>query len=116
MQQWGKFAEAVTSSPCPPHWRGELAALALHRPCFLARRKGAAPVQPADKIPAIAQRNIEAVARLEQEVFQRRSRLDRASDAISAFVGSIRFVLAHGLAFAGWVAVNAGAVPGVSPF
>jgi uncharacterized membrane protein len=72
--------------------------------------------QPADKIPAIARRNIEAVVRLEQEVLLRRSRLDRASDAISAFVGSIRFVLAHALAIAAWVAVNAGAVPGVLPF
>jgi uncharacterized membrane protein len=74
------------------------------------------PSPTPDTIPAVAQRNIEAVARLEQEMLERRSRLDRVSDAITAFVGSIRFVLAHGVAFTAWVAVNSGAVPGVSPF
>jgi uncharacterized membrane protein len=63
---------------------------------------------PSDKIPALTQRNIESIAQLEQEFRRQRTSLDRASDAISAFVGSIQFVVAHALAIAAWVALNIG--------
>jgi uncharacterized membrane protein len=63
---------------------------------------------PAEKIPGLTQRNIEAIAQLEQEFRRQRTSLDRASDAISAFVGSIQFVIAHALGIAAWVALNIG--------
>jgi uncharacterized membrane protein len=65
---------------------------------------------PSDRIPGLTQRNIEAIAQLEQEFRQQRSRLDRGSDAISAFVGSIQFVIAHAVGLAAWVALNIGLV------
>jgi uncharacterized membrane protein len=42
------------------------------------------------------------------EFRRQRSRLDRASDTISAFVGSIQFVIAHAVAIFAWVILNVG--------
>src|SRR5437763_751295 len=64
--------------------------------------------RPDDRIPGLTQRNIESIAQLEQEFKQQRSRLDRGSDAISGFVGSIQFVIAHALGLGAWVALNIG--------
>src|SRR5262245_4043154 len=71
---------------------------------------------PGDKVPGVTQRNIEAIAQLEQDFIRRRSLLDRASDAISAFVGSIQFVIAHAVILALWVLLNVGALSGLKPF
>ena len=63
--------------------------------------------KPSDKVPGVTLRNIEAVAQLEQEFQRQRTGLDRASDAITAFVGSIQFVIAHGVGISLWVLLNA---------
>jgi uncharacterized membrane protein len=63
--------------------------------------------EPAEKVPAVAQRNIEAIAQLEQEMLRQRTGLDRVSDAISAFVGSIQFVIAHAIGIFAWMVLNA---------
>ena len=64
--------------------------------------------KPGDKIPGLTHRNIESIAQLEQEFKRQRSRLDRVSDAISSFVGSIQLVIAHALGLVVWVALNVG--------
>lgn len=64
------------------------------------------PPAPRDKVPGVTRRNIEAVAQLEQELDRQRSRLDRVSDAITAFVGSVQFVAAHAALLLLWVVVN----------
>ena len=66
--------------------------------------------------PRRAVRNVEEVAALEAEAERGRRVSDRAADAIVAIVGTIGFVLAHLLLFAGWAAVNGGMVPGVPAF
>ncbi|HYG67101.1 MAG TPA: DUF1003 domain-containing protein [Anaeromyxobacteraceae bacterium] len=70
---------------------------------------------PADRngssLASVVERNIAAlVARRRAE--ERRQRLsDRISDRITAFVGSMTFVLIHALGFGLWVVVNLGWTP-----
>lgn len=51
-------------------------------------------------------RNIESIARLEQAFERRRTAVDRVSDAVSAFGGSIRFIVGNAVLIAGWVLWN----------
>jgi uncharacterized membrane protein len=46
------------------------------------------------------------VAELEQQLAERRSPLDRVSDTITNFTGSLRFIIAHLLFFAVWFTFN----------
>jgi uncharacterized membrane protein len=70
---------------------------------------------PADAHPP-TDRNIEALAHLEQETRQRRSRSQRLSDAITNFIGSMTFVVIHVVAFLLWVVLNLNLIPGVTAF
>jgi uncharacterized membrane protein len=71
---------------------------------------------PGGIAPPTAARNIEEVARLEQEAAARRSLADRVADLIAGFAGTVVFVLLHLLWFVVWATVNAGLVPGVPAF
>lgn len=64
------------------------------------------PTAPGDKMPGVTQRNIEAIAQLEQEFSRQRTLVDRVSDRITGFVGSVQFVLAHGCVILAWVLFN----------
>jgi uncharacterized membrane protein len=64
------------------------------------------PSAPGDKVPGVTQRNIDAIAQLEQEFSRQRTPLDRVSDGITAFVGSVQFVIAHAALILAWVLVN----------
>jgi uncharacterized membrane protein len=57
-------------------------------------------------VPPIVQDNIETIAQLEQRYARQRTRLDRISDAITTFAGSLQFILAHVVFFSCWVLVN----------
>jgi len=61
-------------------------------------------------------RNIEAVAKLEENFQRDRTATDRIADSIAAFTGSLKFVVLHAALFALWFAVNLGLVPGVPRF
>jgi uncharacterized membrane protein len=68
--------------------------------------------------PALTQgvrKNITSIAELEDQLERQRSAVDHVSDAITGFVGSLRFLTAHVLGFALWVFWNAGLLPGVVP-
>lgn len=67
-------------------------------------------------LPSTAQKNVEAIAQLEQQLHSRRSRVVKVGDRIAQFFGSLGFVAAHAVAIAAWVAVNVHAVPGVRAF
>jgi uncharacterized membrane protein len=56
--------------------------------------------------PDPAQRNVEAVARLEQAAQEQRTRLDRTIDGVTGWAGSLPFVYLHLVWFALWTAVN----------
>ena len=63
-----------------------------------------------------AANNVEAIARLEYEALHGRSAAERFSDAVTRFMGSMKFVILHVVVFAAWVLVNLGMVPGVAVF
>jgi len=67
-------------------------------------------------VPAVVRQNIDSITQLEQEFARQRSSLDRVSDAITGFVGSIHFVLAHVVFFAAWIVLNAPGVLGTRAF
>ncbi len=66
--------------------------------------------------PSTAIQNIHAVAELEQEFLRHRTLVDRISDAIASFVGSMPFVVIHMVWFAGWVLLNFRLLPGMKAF
>jgi uncharacterized membrane protein len=68
------------------------------------------------RAPASVAENIEKVIRVETEAAQPRSRSEALTDAVGRFVGRISFVVAQIVAFVGWVIVNAGTIPQVTPF
>jgi uncharacterized membrane protein len=69
---------------------------------WFRRRPDSAPT-----VPPVIRSNISSVAQLDEEFARRRSTLDRVSDAITGFVGSIEFVLAHAAVLLAWVLLNA---------
>lgn len=62
-----------------------------------------------------ARKNIEAIARLEQEAMLHRSPGERVSDAITRVIGTMGFVVGHVILFALWCAINLGYTP-LKPF
>jgi uncharacterized membrane protein len=55
---------------------------------------------------SLAEENISRIARLETEFLENRSGADRLTDAIADFVGSLRFVVIHGIWFFLWIVLN----------
>jgi uncharacterized membrane protein len=51
-------------------------------------------------------KNVHAIAELERQAFHGRTRLDRFTDAVTAFAGSRGFVVGHIVWFASWVLLN----------
>ena len=60
--------------------------------------------------------NIEAIANLEHEALLRRTSTERASDAITKFIGSTAFLLLQLLLVLTWSAINLHLIPAVKPF
>lgn len=58
-----------------------------------------------------AEKNIETIARLEQEAMRERRLGERVGDAFTRVMGSIGFVVFHLLLFAVWFTVNLGLTP-----
>ncbi len=62
------------------------------------------------------ERNVRAIAALEQAAIEDRSTGDRISDAINRVAGSSGFVVTHIVLFVVWIAINVGVVPAVAIF
>jgi uncharacterized membrane protein len=60
--------------------------------------------------------NIAAIAKLEGEALDRRSRTERDSDAIVKFIGSVKFLVLHGILVFVWVLLNLNLLRRVKPF
>ena len=67
-------------------------------------------------LPPSARKNVETIAQVERQLLEQRSRTDRLGEGIARFFGSLWFITAHVLFLAGWVLLNTGLIPGVSPF
>jgi uncharacterized membrane protein len=70
---------------------------------------GSAPANPTHL-------NIDAIAKLEHEALLRRTLTERASDAITKFIGSTAFLLLQVLLVLTWSAINLGLIPRVRAF
>jgi uncharacterized membrane protein len=68
------------------------------------------------EVPTPVRQNVDSVAQVEREFARRRSTLDRVSDVISAFTGSIQFIAAHVLFFAAWIVFNTFVVSTFDPY
>ena len=62
------------------------------------------------------QYNIDAIAKLEHDAFNRRTPTERVSDVITKVVGNVGFLLAELALIAGWSLVNLHIIPGVKAF
>jgi uncharacterized membrane protein len=62
------------------------------------------------------QEHVDLIAKHEQEFLARRTRVERVGDAVAAFTGSLRFVVIHGVLFAGWMVLNAVSIAGMRHF
>jgi uncharacterized membrane protein len=62
------------------------------------------------------QYNIDAIAKLEHDAFDRRTPIERVSDVITKLVGNIGFLLAHLILIFGWSLVNLHVIPGLKAF
>lgn len=71
-------------------------------------------LQPGSLGPVEA--NIRSVAELERAFEGRKNFVERVSDAIAGFSGSIFFVGLHILWFVVWFSINCGAIPGIPKF
>ncbi len=61
-------------------------------------------------------RNIRALTEVRRREARLRSRSDRIADAVTRFAGSMWCVYAHAVLFGGWLVVNAGWVPKLTPW
>jgi uncharacterized membrane protein len=62
------------------------------------------------------QYNIDAIAKLEHEAFNRRSPTERVSDVITKVVCNVGFLVAQLILISGWSLVNLHVIPGVKAF
>ncbi len=64
-----------------------------------------------------ARQSIRTVADLERDFMEHeRTPAERMGDLLGGFIGSFTFLLLQVLLLAGWLAVNLGLIPGISPF
>jgi len=71
---------------------------------------------PSLELPTTAKRNVQAIAKMEQELHGRRSRIERVGDGIACFFGTLWFIVAHALFFGGWIICNSIALVPVERF
>src|SRR5690348_9106102 len=112
-------AKPTRAKSTPPKPTAARPLPAKHAPTHAAGRvatgKRASGRKPRS-VPTHLERNVRAIADLEQAAMEQRCASDRLSDAITWIAGSSPFVAAHVALFAGWIAVNVGVVPVVTPF
>ena len=77
------------------------------------------PTRPSPKPPglgSVLERNIAALQRRRAREAETAGLEERVADAITRFVGSMRFAYLHLVIFGGWIVANLGLVPGLPAF
>ena len=83
----------------------------------MAERVSTTPKPPAShSVSTHMERNVRAIAELEQNAMAGRSSADRLSDAITWVAGSSGFVAAHIIFFTVWITLNVGLLASVPIF
>jgi uncharacterized membrane protein len=73
-------------------------------------------ITSSSQVHQVADENIRAVARLQEQASRQRSWVERFSDAVAAGAAREGTVAAHVVWFGAWVLVNTGHVPRIGPF
>ncbi len=66
--------------------------------------------------PVTVQKNIETIMALEEKAVKSRSAAEHIADKVTTFAGSTPFIILHLIWFSGWILINSGVVPGITPF
>ena len=74
------------------------------------------PDETVHEIDGVMRRNIAALIEVKRRREREKTRQELVADAITTFTGSLRFVYIHAALVGGWILVNSGVVPGVTPF
>src|SRR3954462_15696374 len=69
------------------------------------------PPPPDEGLAHLVPRNIQALLDRQAEELKRRTVSERLADAITAFAGSMKFVVLHLLLFGGWIVANLPGMP-----
>lgn len=69
------------------------------------------PPPPLEGLAKLVPRNIQALLDRQTEELKRRTVSERVADAITAFAGSMKFVVLHLGLFGGWIVMNIPATP-----
>jgi uncharacterized membrane protein len=62
------------------------------------------------------QQNIDTILELEKEALQNLSAIENIAVKVTSFAGSTPFLIFHVCWFIGWILINSGAIPGITPF
>jgi uncharacterized membrane protein len=62
-------------------------------------------------LSATAKKNVETIAKVEQQLAGQRTQVDRIGDIIARFFGTLRFIIAHAVVIAVWFVLNLGLLP-----
>ena len=64
----------------------------------------------------VAQKNIEAIARLEKKSAQRHTPGERIAEMVTRVAGGVVFIVLHVIWFVLWISANIGIIPGITPW
>ena len=64
----------------------------------------------------VAQKNVEAIARLEKKSAQSHTQGERMAEMVTRVAGGVAFIVLHVLWFVLWISANIGIIPGVTPW
>jgi uncharacterized membrane protein len=90
-----------------------------HVPWRATSPPAASPTNPPVSPPglnSVLARNIQSLIDRRRTEAAKADWSDRIADLITRFTGSMRFVFLHLVLFGGWIAINLGFVPAVTPF
>jgi uncharacterized membrane protein len=74
------------------------------------------PEPAQDRAPTSVAENIDKMAQVENDALRPRSHRQAVTEAIGGFAGTVCFAVLQLAVSVGWILMNAGLVPGVSPF
>jgi uncharacterized membrane protein len=86
-----------------------------HRPSRRSDEPTAQASLPSQENPTLEE-NFRAIANWERDSLHRRSKVEQLSDWITTVAARGSVLIGHVLLFAGWIAANVNAIPGVRPF
>jgi uncharacterized membrane protein len=74
------------------------------------------PVPKPTGFSSVLSRNLARMAERRAKEEATAALSERISDKVTAFAGSMVFVVIHAVLYGGWIAVNLGVIPGLAPF